>query len=81
MEMAELVEMIQDRQGKTSIESYANQIGIRGATLYRYYNKQRDMSLEVIRKLIQFYRQQGDTEMVDALKEFAVGDGDSSPPQ
>lgn len=80
MKMAELVKMIQERQGQMSIEEYANRMGIRGATLYRYYSEEREIGLAVLRKLIRFYKDQGDTNMVEALTEYAVEDGASSLP-
>jgi plasmid maintenance system antidote protein VapI len=77
MKMAELVKMIQERQGQMSIEEYANKMGIRGATLYRYYNQERKISIEVVQKLAQFYKNQNDTAMLNALSSYAL-DGDSS---
>lgn len=73
MEMAELVEMIQDRQGKKSIEQYANEMGLRGATLFRFYKGQREISVSSLRKMAEYYRLQGDRTMVSALAAYALG--------
>ena len=79
MKMVQLVGMIQARQGKKSIEEYANQMGLRGATLFRFYKGQRAISLPSLRKMADFYRQQGDQEMLAALSSFAL-EGDPSSP-
>lgn len=71
--MADLMRMIRQRQGEKSVEEYANMMGIRGATLFRYYNDEREISLEVVRKLAKFYSDSGDTEMVQALGSYALG--------
>ncbi len=73
MDMANLVKMIQVRQGQMSTEEYANKIGLRGSTLFRYYNEERSISLDALRKMAQFYRQQNDTEMMRALSSYALG--------
>lgn len=78
--MAELVKMIKSRQDKAglSTEKYANNIGITGAALWRYYNTNREMDLGVIRAMGQFYLKQNDQEMLKALKEYAVFGGNGS---
>lgn len=73
MKMADLVKMIRSRQGDMSIEEYANKMGIRGATLFRYYNEERSIRLDVVRKMASFYRGQDDNEMVQALGAYALG--------
>ena len=78
MEMAELMKMIKDRQGEMSTEEYANKMGIRQVTLWRYYNSDRKISIEVLRRLARFYKQQGDTAMLEALSAYALGDGGTS---
>lgn len=79
MKMAEIVKMIRSRQDEAglSIEKYANRIGITGAALWRYYETDREMNLKVIRAMGKFYQQQGDQEMINALKEYAVFGGDN----
>lgn len=71
MEMAELMQLIKERQGETPNEVYANLMGIRGNTLHRYHIKDREIGLEALRKLFNFYRQQGDVEMLKALGAYA----------
>lgn len=73
MEMAELVKMLRARQGDMSIEVYANKMGLRGATLSRFYNQERSISLPSIRKLAEYFREQGDMEMVQAISAYALG--------
>lgn len=77
--MAEIVRMIKTRQEQANVstEKYANRIGITGAALWRYYNTPREMDLKVIRAMGRFYREQGDQEMINALKEYAVFGGDN----
>lgn len=77
--MAELVKMIKSRQeiAGLSTEKYANNIGITGAALWRYYNTDREMDLSVIRAMGKFYQQLNDQEMLNALKEYAVFGGDN----
>lgn len=75
MKMAQLVEMLKERQKREGIksdEAYANRIGIRGSTLWRYYNADRGMNLKVIRILARYFQSKGDEEMVSALKDYAV---------
>lgn len=69
--MTELMQLIKDRQGETPSEVYANQIGIRGNTLHRYHIGDREIGLEALRKMFDFYRQRGDTEMLIALGAYA----------
>lgn len=78
--MAELVKLIKSRQTEAglSTEKYANNIGITGAALWRYYNTNREMDLSVIRAMGQFYLKQNDQEMIKALKEYAVFGGNGS---
>lgn len=70
--MAELMKMIRERQGGLSTEEYANKMGIRQATLWRYYKSERSISIDVIRRLARFYRQQGDSVMLEALSAYAL---------
>jgi predicted DNA-binding transcriptional regulator YafY len=71
--MSDLVKMIQSRQGDMSIEEYANKMGFRGATLFRYYNNERAVGLNVVRKMAEYYRRQNDIEMLRALGSYALG--------
>ena len=75
--MAEIAKMIKARQEKEqlSTEKYANKIGITRVALWRYYNTDREMNLDVVRTLGKFYNDQGDQEMINALKEYAVFGG------
>lgn len=78
--MAELMKMIKERQGDLSTEEYANKMGIRQATLWRYYKSERNISIDIIRRLARFYRQQGDSVMLEALSAYAL-DGESPSQQ
>jgi transcriptional regulator with XRE-family HTH domain len=81
MKMTELMKMIRERQGGLSTEEYANKMGIRQATLWRYYNMERKISLDILQRLARFYREQGDSVMIEALSAYAIGDGESSSQQ
>lgn len=72
MDMAELVEMLKVRQGDMSIEVYANRMDMRGATLSRFYNQERAISLASIRKMAQYFQGLGDSEMIQALSSYAL---------
>lgn len=69
--MAQLVKMIKQRQGDMSMEEYANKVGLRGATLSRYYNEEREIGLTAIRKLALYHAD--DPEMLRALSSYALG--------
>jgi predicted transcriptional regulator len=73
MEMAELMELIKQRQGDMSIEEFANKMGTRAATLYRQYNGERQLGIDALRRYAAYFRDQGDDEMIHALKSYALG--------
>ncbi len=73
MEMTDLVKMFQERQGKMSIEEYANKMGLRGATLSRCYNEERTLGIDAIRKMAEYFSQKGDIQMLHALSAYALG--------
>lgn len=73
LRMAELMTMIKARQGEESTNSYAKRVGISEASLSRYYNAKREISIEAVRKFALFYLAEGDNEMLDALSSFALG--------
>ncbi len=72
MKMAELVELLKDRQGDLPTEVYANRMGIRGVTLWRYYTEQRGVSINAIRKMAHYFQMQNDEEMLRALAAYAL---------
>lgn len=73
MEMTELVKMIQERQGKMSIEEFANKMGLRGATLSRCYKEERSLGIDAIRKMAEYFYQKNDIQMLHALSAYALG--------
>lgn len=78
--MAQIVKLIKARQESTDmgIEEYANHIGIRGVTLWRYYNLERRISLPIVQRLAKYYNDMGDSEMVNALASYALNLNDAS---
>lgn len=71
--MAELVTMIQERQGGESTEVFANRMRIRQSTLHRYYTgKTRDMSLHTLRKLAKYFKKRDDQEMIAAIVDYVL---------
>lgn len=77
MNVAELMEMISRRQGDLSNEKYARNLDVSGTTLFRWRKGERAPNLEAIRNMARFYKQQGDTEMLDALSAYALFGEDS----
>lgn len=80
MDVAELMKMIQKRQGDESNERYAYNLNLTGSTLFRYYEGERRPNLDAIRKMAQYYQKIGDNEMLEALADYALfgGKGSSS---
>lgn len=79
MNVAELMELISDRQGGQSNEKFAKQFDFSGVTLFRWYKGERKPSIANVRSLARYFRQQGDEEMLKALAEYALfGDDDTS---
>lgn len=72
MNVAELMEMISRRQGEMSNERYARNLDVSGTTLFRWRKGERAPNLETIRNMAKYYKQQGDTEMLDALSAYAL---------
>lgn len=71
--MADLMDLIKQRQGAMSIEEFANKIGTRGATLSRQYAGERDLGIDVLRRYAAYFKQQNDREMLEALASYALG--------
>jgi transcriptional regulator with XRE-family HTH domain len=71
--MAELMEMIKNRQGEMSIEEFANKMGTRSATLSRQYNGERNLGVDALRRYAAYFKQRNDVEMLKALASYALG--------
>lgn len=73
--MVTLMEMVEARRGDLSFEDYARELGLKTSVLYKYVKEQgnRDMSLPNFKRIAQYYHKKGDTEMVDALVQYATG--------
>lgn len=71
--MTELMELLKQRQGKMSDEEYANKIGLRGSTLWRYYNGKSTIGTEALQKLATEFANKNDTIMLGALAAYALG--------
>lgn len=78
MDVAELMLMIEKRKGKKSYEAFAREIGINTTTLFKMItdarkNKDRDLVISSVQKLVAYFEEQNDREMVGALVEYATG--------
>ena len=62
--MNELMELLRQRQGKMSDEEYANKIGLRGSTLWRYYNGKCTIGTEALQKLAVEFAKKNDKVML-----------------
>ncbi len=74
--MPELMGLVKSRQKSSglSVERYANKIGITAGAMYHYLNGTREsVSLSSIRKMATFYHGINDTEMLQALAQYALG--------
>lgn len=71
--MTELMELLRQRQGKMSDEEYANKIGLRGSTLWRYYNGKTTIGTEALQKLASEFASKNDPVMLGALAAYALG--------
>lgn len=71
--MSELMELLELRQAGKSNEQFANEMGLRGSTLWRYHNGKSDIDSESRRKMVQYFSQRGDMEMVGALLIYKTG--------
>lgn len=71
--MAQLGQMIEARRGSLSYNQFAKVIGINSATLFRYTNGERNMSIPNIRKVARWAISIGDDELVASLASYALG--------
>lgn len=71
--MVDVMELLKTRQGEKSDEQFANEIGLRGSTFWRYHNGKSDINMQAREKLIQYFAARGDTEMVGALLAYKAG--------
>lgn len=71
--MNDVLELLRSRQGEKSDEEFANEMGIRGVTLWRYKNQTSAMSTNIRKKLIVFFASRDDPEMVGALLIYKTG--------
>lgn len=72
MKVAELMKLIQVRQGELSNERYARSLDISGVTLFRWHKGERSPNIGAIRNMAKHYKAIGDTEMLDALSAYAL---------
>lgn len=73
MDLSDVMELLGKRQGKKSNEQYANEMGIRGSTLWRYKHGQSDINTEAREKLIRYFSERGDSVMIGALLVHRTG--------
>ncbi len=71
--MAELIELLRDRQGKMSNEQFANMVGLRGATLGRCYRGESILGASALQKFASEFVKRGDMVMIGALAVYALG--------
>ena len=65
--------MLKTRRGKKHPEDFAHDLGMRVSTYYRYEAGSRNMSVPNLRKVGKWAKSQGDTELFNALIEYALG--------
>jgi hypothetical protein len=73
MDMADLMELLELRQGNDSDEKFANRMDLRGSTFWRYKNRKSAIDMEAREKMIQFFAERHDAEMVGALLAYRTG--------
>jgi len=78
MDVAQLMEMVEDRKGSRSFDRFAKEIDMNSTTLYKMIsdgkkNPGRDLGVTSIKKLIAYFNRVNDREMVAALVEYATG--------
>ena len=71
--MVDVLELLRSRQGNVSDEEFANRFGLRGATLWRYKNRQSRIDTSAREKMINYFAALGDAEMVGALLAYKTG--------
>ena len=71
--MADVLKLLEERQGGKSDEQFANEMGIRSATLWRYKNGKSDINTAVRQRLIGYFAERDDVEMVGALLVYKTG--------
>jgi plasmid maintenance system antidote protein VapI len=77
--MAQLVAMIQERQGDKSTEAFANEIGMTGGALNHIYNGRRQLGMKNCRRLARHFPD--DRQFIRALAAYLLDiDHDPSEP-
>ena len=71
--MKELMELLEKRQGNKSNEQFANEIGFRGSTMWRYKNGKTGINNQKREMMIRYFSERGDTVMVGALLVYKTG--------
>lgn len=73
LEMSDVLKLLELRQGDKSNEQYANEMGLRGTTLWRYKKGQSEINTATRKKLMEYYAARQDAEMVGALLVYKTG--------
>lgn len=71
--MSEVLELLELRQGEKSDEQFANEIGLRGATLWRYKNGKSEINTVARKKMIEYFCGLNDAVMIGALLTYKSG--------
>lgn len=71
--MSDVMELLEERQGQKSDEQFANEIGLRGSTLWRYKNRQSDINTKARELMIRYFSERQDSVMVGALLVYKTG--------
>lgn len=77
--MPDVMELLEKRQGIKSNEQFANEMGLRGSTLWRYKNKKSEINTATRASMIRYFSERKDAEMVGALLAYKTGTGRLSP--
>lgn len=78
MDVAQLMEMVEQRKGDKSYEAFAREIGLNSTTLFKMIadtkqNPNRDLGVSSVKTMIASFWARKDYEMVRALIEYATG--------
>lgn len=71
--MDKIIEMLKDRQGTQSLNSFASELGMWPSSLSRYYTGQRAIGQRGLQHLLREFTQRGDFDAVSTLITYALG--------
>lgn len=73
MDMAQLMELLNERRGDTSYEEFANQqLNMRGSTFWRYDKGQANIGIDGMRRMARWFFETGDAVILGAMAAYAL---------